>query len=356
MDEVRLIIQLLKQLRVQHSHDEIEAAVVIGNDTVQHGFFLAHAGQLQLIGAGQVSQRLQIEFFQMGYQRDLDGFQRLGAAAAVIAVIFQGNVVGVPHGKALKQLVHRALVIRHILVHIGSAHHLHDHGKVLFFRRRFVVQIQHQRHQEHLRRLVPKRVGGLAVLGGGVLEQVGDKALNVIVVPQIHKWVVAKGRCHVNQIENFDPVALGFQQAACAAELLPLGVQHDKRTAALHEVGQTVEAGLAGAGTAHHNDVQIPHGASAIQPHGDVLGEQGIFFRVPAVPVFPVNGGGVAPFGGTMFLSAAITAFIGQQAAHRRAVHQQKQQDTSGRVLREGDLKWLIQRGGQFRYELRQST
>ena len=70
--------------------------------------------------------------------------------------------------------------------------------EVLLVLRRFVMQIEHQRQKQHRRRLIPKRVLALTALRCGVLEQVCHKALNVVIIPQIDKGVIAMALVHID--------------------------------------------------------------------------------------------------------------------------------------------------------------
>ena len=64
----------------------------------------------------------------------------------------------VPHFQAVKEFIQRGLVGVIILPDLASPDHFHDHGEVPFFGRGFVVEIEHQSQQEHLRRLIPEGV------------------------------------------------------------------------------------------------------------------------------------------------------------------------------------------------------
>ena len=59
-------------------------------------------------------------------------------------VLLAGNAVGFTHFQSLKKDVQRGLVAVIVLMDLGSGDHLHDHGKVLFFGRSLVQQVQHE--------------------------------------------------------------------------------------------------------------------------------------------------------------------------------------------------------------------
>ena len=83
MNGVGLIVELLKQLSIKHTHDEIEGTVVIGNHGEYRCFLFADLPQIHFIALGNAGQRIQIELFQTGDKGNLDGFQRLSAAGVI---------------------------------------------------------------------------------------------------------------------------------------------------------------------------------------------------------------------------------------------------------------------------------
>ena len=115
------------------------------------------------------------------------------------------------HFQPLKELIKDGNIVLIVLFDISSSDHFHDHGEVLFIFRGLIMQIEHQRQQEHGRGLIPERVLALAALGRGVLKEVGHKALNVVVVSQIHEWVIAMAFLHVDEVNDLDVISLSFQ-------------------------------------------------------------------------------------------------------------------------------------------------
>ena len=89
------VIELLEKLGVEHADDEIEGAVIVGDDGKDGGLALAHLGQLQLVVLGDGGQGLQVELGQPGDQGDLDGLQGFAAAGMVVLVVFQRDMLGV---------------------------------------------------------------------------------------------------------------------------------------------------------------------------------------------------------------------------------------------------------------------
>ena len=113
----------------------------------------------------------------------MNGFKRFGAAAVIVLVILHGDMIGLSHLKPFKQLVQRGLIAVVLLPHFTGAKHLHDHREVLLVLRRFVVQIEDQRKQQHGGRRIPKRILCLTSLWRGGFEQIGHKPLHIVIVP-----------------------------------------------------------------------------------------------------------------------------------------------------------------------------
>ena len=84
---VGLIVELLKQLGIEHTHDEIEGAVIIGNHGEYRRFPFTDLPQIHFVALGDTGQRIQIELFQTGDKGNLDGFQRLSASGVICPVI-----------------------------------------------------------------------------------------------------------------------------------------------------------------------------------------------------------------------------------------------------------------------------
>ena len=137
------IKKFLEGAGIQQAYQEVEAGVVVRDEGKECHFFLAQAGKVQFIRSGEGRHRGQIEFFQAGRQRDLNGFQRFGRAGTVILVILHGDVVRGTHFQPVKQLVQGGLVGVIVLPYLPGTKHFHDHGEILFVLRRFVPQVKH---------------------------------------------------------------------------------------------------------------------------------------------------------------------------------------------------------------------
>lgn len=211
------VIELLEKLGVEHADDEIEGAVIVGDDGEDGGLALAHLGQLQLVVLGDGGQGLQVELGQPGDQGDLDGFQGFAAAGMVVLVILQSDVLGVAVLQTAEQNIQRRNVLLVVFLYTPVADHLHDHGEILLLRRGLVVEIGNQGQQQRFSGIIPEGVLGLGPLGGGVFENVCHQPQNVVVVVQIHEGVVAVTLFHVDKVNHLDDVPLPLQKAACVS-------------------------------------------------------------------------------------------------------------------------------------------
>ena len=182
---------------------------------------------MQLIGHGQPGDLRQIE----GSQPDTDAHQYgLGGFSGgllVNAVLLDGNAFGVMHGQTLEEDIQRRLVALVLLLDLGAAQQLHNHAEVLFFRRGFMQQIQHEGLKQRSFGFFPERVGALCVGRRGVLNEVGDQLQHILVIPHITKGIIAEGRIGVEQIEHPDFIPDLLKEAAGLAQNFPLGVSDD---------------------------------------------------------------------------------------------------------------------------------
>ena len=144
MDDIRLIIQLLEQLRIEHAHQKIEGTVVVRDDSKDSCLFLPDLRQFHFIILGDTCQRFQVELFQSGYERNLDGFQRLASPGAIVPVVFQCYVFLVSHLQLVEQKIQRRLEVIVFLLHLSRADHVQDHREILLLRRCLIMQIEYQ--------------------------------------------------------------------------------------------------------------------------------------------------------------------------------------------------------------------
>ena len=150
--------------------------------------------------------------------------------------------------------------------------------------------------EQHRCRLIPERVLCLRTFGRCVLKEVCGKPLNIIIAADIHEWVVAMTFLHINEVKDFDLIALLLQQMAGIPEKLTLGVKHNERSIRIHNVGLGVEACFTCTGTAAYKYIQISAVLSSVQADGDILRQQ-LVFRLILVGIFLVDRTSRAPLG-----------------------------------------------------------
>ena len=144
MLKVCLSVELLEQLGVEHSNDEVVGAVAVGDHREYGSFPLPNCSQLHFICLANAGQRSQVELLQMGDQSDLNGFQGFAAAGVVAFVVPHGDMLRIFPLQPLKQLVQGGGIFLVVLFHITGSDHVHDHGEVLLLRGCFVVEVGDQ--------------------------------------------------------------------------------------------------------------------------------------------------------------------------------------------------------------------
>ena len=144
MLKVRFSVELLEQLGVEHSDDEVVGAVAVWDHRKDGGFPLPNFSQLHFVCLGDSRQRSQVELLQMGDQGDLNGFQGLAAAGVIAFVVSHGDMLRILPLQPLEQLVQGGGIFLVVLFHITGSDHVHDHGEVLLLRGCFVVKIGNQ--------------------------------------------------------------------------------------------------------------------------------------------------------------------------------------------------------------------
>ena len=116
-----------------------------------------------------------------------------------------------------------------------------------------------------MRRLIPKGVLALTALGRGVLEQIRDQTLDVVVAAEVDKRVIAVAFLHVDKVDHLNVVPLGFQQVAGVPQKFPLGVKAHKAGVGVHDVGLCKKPRLARARAAADQDIEIAAVFASVQ-------------------------------------------------------------------------------------------
>ena len=141
---VRLTVQRLDKLRVNHTDQIVEGFVRIRDAAEQRNFALAQFLQMQFVRHSQLGNRRQVERGKAHTHADQNGFCGLASRLFENAVLLTSDAVGFTHFQALEQDVQRGLVVVIILMDLGRRNHFHDHREVLFFGRGLVQQVQHK--------------------------------------------------------------------------------------------------------------------------------------------------------------------------------------------------------------------
>ena len=144
MYTIRLAVQRLDKLRVNHADQIIERLIRVRYAAEQRDFALAQLLQVQFIRYSQLGDGRQIECGQAYTHTDEDRFRGLASRLFENAVLLTSDAVGFVHFQSLEQDVQRGLVGVIVLVDFGGGNHFHDHRKVLFFGRGLVQQVQHK--------------------------------------------------------------------------------------------------------------------------------------------------------------------------------------------------------------------
>ena len=257
MNVIRAVVQLLKDLRIQHTDEVIERRIVVRDHSKQRRSLLPERPDVQLVLRRQRPDLLQVERRQPHRQRDQDGLCGLARRLLVDLVLPHRDVPGLRALQRGKQHVQRRLIPGVLLSHIGILQHGHDHGEVLLLRRRFGQQIEQDRFQQRRLRLLPERIAGRSGSGRGVADQVGDQLEHVLLIPYVNQRIVPIRLREFHQIEHPDAIPPRLQQSAYVTQQLALRICQYIRGIALHQVGLGIEARLARAAAADDEHIEI---------------------------------------------------------------------------------------------------
>ena len=225
---VGAVKQLLEKLLIQNRHQKVEAGVAVGDQRKQRHPFFTHVLQIQLIRGRQGNEGIQIELLHVGRQRDLNAFQRFGAAGAVLLVILHGDMLRIPHFQPFKEHIQRRKIAVVVLPDLSGPKHLHDHREILFLRRGLVIEIIDQRREKDGCGGIPEGVLRLCALGRCRLKEIRHQHLYLVIIGQIDEGVIAVAFLHVQQVQHPDIIARFPQQSSGIPQQLALGVKTDK--------------------------------------------------------------------------------------------------------------------------------
>lgn len=201
------------------------------------------------------------------------------------------RVIRAIYRQPLEQQVQWASEALIVFTNLGTVEHLHNHGKVLLFCGRFMIQIKHQGLQQCSFRLFPERIDVASRLWRCVADQVSHQFENILIITDVAKRVVTERLFHIDQVKHLDLVAPGFQKVACIAEQLAFRISNQERAIALHDIGLCIKSRLAGTGSTDDQDIEVAPVFSAVESHLEIFGQQEIVFfaRIPITAAEFVN-------------------------------------------------------------------
>ena len=180
MHLVRLVIQLLKGLGVEHPHQEVQGVVVaVGDDAEDRLLPFPQPGQLQAVLTGDVLNLRQGKGRQPHGGGHQDGFGGLSGGLLEDAVLPQGDVAGVFLLQSFKEQIQGRLVVLVVFLYRAVLDHGQHHFHGLLLRGSLVEQVEHQGSIQGRLGLLPEGVVLAGVLGRGVLDEVIEESEHV---------------------------------------------------------------------------------------------------------------------------------------------------------------------------------
>ena len=160
------------------------------------------------------------------------------------------------------------------LAHLGVFQHAHDHGEVLLIFWGFLKQHEDDRLQECGFGFGPERVGLVAALWRGGLDQVIDQFQHVLFVAQVAERIVAVRLFQIHKVQNAHVIALLFEIAARGKQHFRFGVCYDIIGVCGQDIRQHKAARLGRAAAADDQHVERAAMLVRIQTEPDVLGQR----------------------------------------------------------------------------------
>ena len=159
VDLVRLEVQLLERLGVEHPHQEVEGVVVaVGDDAENSLLALPQLSQLQGVPGGDVLDFRQGEHGKPHGGADQNGAGGLARRLLEDVVLPHGDVVRLLLLQGLEQQVQGGLIILVLLAGPAVLQHGEEHFQSLFLRGRLMEEVEHEGRIQSRLRLLPERV------------------------------------------------------------------------------------------------------------------------------------------------------------------------------------------------------
>ena len=151
----------------------------------------------------------------------------------------------------------------------------------------------------------------------------------------------------MNQIQDFDLIALLLQDIAGSTQYLTLGVQNNEAAVRVQHIGNDIETGLAGTGTADHEDIEIAPMSPAPEADPHILRQDLIEERVLILfgGIFPVDDHYRPPLGRAVLFPAAVVAVIRKINADADHIDHGQDQNGARGILTPSDGKWICTGG-----------
>ena len=294
----------------------------------------------------------QVEGRQPHSGADQDAFCRLAGGLLEYLILPQGHTFRMLMFHRLKQQVQRRDVFVIILPDFSVFQHAHDHGKVLFILRRFLVQHEDDGLEQSCFGLRPEWVGLMTALGRGCLDQRIHQLQCVFFIPQVAKGVITVRLFQIHKIQHPDVIAPFFQVSARVGQDFHFRVRDHIIGIGLQDVGLHITASLGRAAAADDQHIQGAPVFVGIQPQPHMAGQDLILFLTELRIDLP----GRAPHGRAMFLAIPRPAAFRVIDAQAHNVNAGTNQDGQQALVRPLNLERVLQRGGQVGEQIRQTA
>ena len=141
----------------------------------------------------------------------------ISSSQFVFAVLLHGKMLRLAFLQSVKQKIHRIFIILVVLAGVAGIYHVKQGDEVLFFLRRFVVDIADQRRVIKALRFHPKIFGALCALALGIDNDGVDQLQNVFLRAQIRKGVIVHTLGKVDSVENGNAIFCPLQKLSYLA-------------------------------------------------------------------------------------------------------------------------------------------
>ena len=342
----------MERLRVKQAYKEIERVVVIWDNSVERDLFLAQRVKVHVVMVGQGLNLRQIERREADSRTHQDRFRSLASGQFENLILPDSDAVRFSALYGFKEQIEWGHMPFIFLAHLGAFQHAHDHREVLLVFRGFLKQHEDDRLQECGFGFGPERIGLVAALRRGGLDQVVDQLQHVLFVAQIAEWIIAVRLLQIHKVQNAHVVALLFEVAARGKQHFRFGVCYDIIGVCGQDVRQHKTACFGCAAAADDQHVEGAAVLVRIQTEPDVLRQRdAVFLRE-----LRIDGCGCGPRRRAVFLAVAGPALIRPIKQNCHAISGKADEDGRQAFVRPYDIRRLLQCAGQIPQQLRQTA